>query len=260
MSAPAAITEWDYSGIVAAAYDQFFGTEPYRDQAFFAGRLRANGGTALELACGTGRLLLPLLRDGLAVEGLDTSADMLAILRRKAAATGLSPVLHQVPMQRFHLPARFTTIFIPAGTIHIVIGDDELRATLDCCLHALQPGGELLVPLDPVLPAIDPPDRWRERRRVHVPDYDADLRIDERHEIDAAGLVHWHLRYEVLRPGRPPEVFRREHRLRHHDPAAFAALLAERGFAQVTMHRGYTETDAADPAADVILSARRPLD
>lgn len=260
MSAPAAITEWDYSGIVAAAYDHYFGGEPYWDQAFFTDRVRTNGGSALELACGTGRLLLPLLRDGLAVEGLDTSTDMLAILRRKAAAMGLSPVLHQLPMQRFDLPARYRSVFIPAGTIHIVVGDDELDATLDCCLRALEPGGELLVPIDPVLPAIDPPGEWRERRRVHLPDYAADLRIDERHEIDAAGLVHWHLRYQVLRAGQEPEVFFRPHLLRHHRPDDFAARLAARGFAQVTMRRGYTGPDAEDPAADVIFSARRPLD
>jgi SAM-dependent methyltransferase len=259
VSTPPAITVWDYSGIVAAAYDQFFGSEPYWDQAFFTERIRANGGAALELACGTGRLLLPLLRDGLAVEGLDTSTDMLAILRRKAAALGLSPVLHQQPMQSFDLPARYRTIFIPAGTLHIVVGDDELAATLDCCLGALQPGGELLVPLDDRLPTPDPPGAWRERRCVHVAEYGADLRIDERHEIDADGLVRWQLRYEVTRAGVAPEVFMREHRLRHHDGAAFAALLASRGFVQVATRRGYTGLHIDDPAGDVIFSARRPV-
>ncbi len=79
----AAPTVWDYSGIVAAAYDLYFGTEPFWDQAFYERRLRANGGRALEVACGTGRLLVPLLRDGLNVEGLDTSPEMLDRLRAR---------------------------------------------------------------------------------------------------------------------------------------------------------------------------------
>ncbi len=153
-------TVWDYCGLVAAAYDEFFGSEPFRDQPFFDERIRANGGRALEVACGTGRLLVPLLRDGLEVEGLDTSTDMLAILRGKAQRLGLTPVLHSAPMQSFDLPSRYRTVFVPAGTFMILVHDEEIRSTLACCRRALEPGGELLVPLDDREPALG------ERRRT----------------------------------------------------------------------------------------------
>ena len=45
-----------------------------------------SGSPILELACGTGRVLLPLARQGYQVTGVDLSAAMLDVARRKAAA------------------------------------------------------------------------------------------------------------------------------------------------------------------------------
>ena len=87
-------SDWDYRGLVAECYDLWFGDEPFWDQAFFHDRIRRNGGVALEIACGTGRLLVPFLRDGLAVQGMDASDEMLAICRAKAARVGVTPTLY----------------------------------------------------------------------------------------------------------------------------------------------------------------------
>ena len=76
-------SDWDYRGLATECYDLWFGSEPFWDQVFFRDRIRHNGGAALEIACGTGRLLAPFLRDGLAVEGLDASSEMLAICRSR---------------------------------------------------------------------------------------------------------------------------------------------------------------------------------
>lgn len=279
-------TVWDYSGLVAAAYDQYFGAEPFWDQAFYERRLRDNGGRALEVACGTGRLLLPLLRDGLEVEGLDTSRDMLDRLRAKARRMKLQPLLHEAPMQDFDLPGRYRTVFVPAGSFGILIEKDEIRATLGCFLRALEPGGEALIPISeasandaPILDrrrrqaaprrrralvrgeskARGGADIWRERRNVRVPEYEAQVVVHERTAYEDDGRIQrWYLRYTVDRPGRPQEIFFREHRLRHYRPEEFRALLAEAGFEGIAMHRGYTEPESSDPDDNLVFSAHRP--
>ena len=71
------------------AYDAFYsssGPQIAGDVAFYEGIAREVGGPILELACGTGRIALPLAQVGLHVTGVDRSEAMLTIARRKLAA------------------------------------------------------------------------------------------------------------------------------------------------------------------------------
>ena len=111
---------WDNRGLAAECYDLWFGEEPFWDQTFFHDRIRHNGGVALEIACGTGRLLVPFLRDGLAVEGVDASEEMLALCRTKAAHVGVTPTLYQQLMQDLDVASRYRTVFTPACSFQIL--------------------------------------------------------------------------------------------------------------------------------------------
>jgi SAM-dependent methyltransferase len=66
----------------------------------------------LDLACGTGRLLIPYLRAGLDVDGCDVSADMVALCREKAAREGLSPTLFVQAMHELDPLRRYKAIFV----------------------------------------------------------------------------------------------------------------------------------------------------
>jgi SAM-dependent methyltransferase len=249
-------TVWPYDGIIAAAYDHYFGSEPYWDQAFYERRLRDHGGRALELACGSGRLLLPLLRDGIEVEGLDTSADMLSILHAKAGRLGLSPVTYQRPMQSIDLPGRFRSVFVPAGSFGMLVGDVEIDATLAGCHAALVPGGKLLLPLSTASPVLT--NHWQLRREVDVPSHAAHLRVFEQwHATADTHISCWVLRYEIEADGQPMQRLQRDHLLRRHAPDDFAARLVAAGFAQVTTHRGYADSPSDDVTDDLVFIAQR---
>lgn len=103
------------------------------------------GGAILEIGCGTGRVLLPLLDAGLDAEGLDDSRSMLDRLRTKAAAQGLRPVVHRKNMHRFRSKRRYRRIFIPFnGFAHAYTQEDQL-AVLRCCRRSLEPGGAVVI-------------------------------------------------------------------------------------------------------------------
>ena len=70
---------------------------------FYLRLAKAAGGPVLDVACGTGRIMLPCLKAGVDVEGLDLFPSMLARLRHKAAALGFEPPLHQANMAGFRL-------------------------------------------------------------------------------------------------------------------------------------------------------------
>jgi ubiquinone/menaquinone biosynthesis C-methylase UbiE len=103
------------------------------------------GGTALDVGCGTGRLLLRYLQEGLDVEGVDTSADMLSICREKAAARGLdAPVLYQQAMQDLDVPGKYRTIYIPCGTFCLLIDRAQAFEALNRFHACLEPEGVLV--------------------------------------------------------------------------------------------------------------------
>jgi SAM-dependent methyltransferase len=127
------------------AYDLVLGGKdvPY-GLDFYVALAREANGPVLDVACGTGRILLPCLQAGVDIEGLDLFEPMLRTLRAKAAALGLSPRLHQADMSDFSLPRRFSLVMIPFNAfIHNMTQETQIRC-LRLCREHLLPGGRLV--------------------------------------------------------------------------------------------------------------------
>ena len=251
-------SDWDYRGIAAECYDLWFGDEPFWDQACFQDRIRENGGVALEIACGTGRLLVPFLRDGLIVEGVDSSEEMLAICRTKAVRVGLTPTLYRQHMQDLELALRYRTVFIPACSFQILAEREEAFAALRRFHEHLTPGGELLVTLMVPWRDFERERQWRLRRSGVRPSDGARILIHEATVSDRVEqLQHIWMRHEVYKEGLLTETLLRTHRLRWYHRHEFAMMLQAVGFRDVAVRCGYTERDRANPEADWVFSARR---
>ena len=109
--------------------------------------LKARGGSVLEVACGTGRVALRLARSGLRVVGIDLSAEMLQIARRKAH--GLANVSWvQADMRRFNLSRQFELVIMPGHSFQFLLTAAEQLACLEGLQRHLQPGGLLVLHLD----------------------------------------------------------------------------------------------------------------
>lgn len=101
---------WHY-GLIAQWWAEFNVARP-EEFAYYRAIIAQNGQPALDLACGTGRLLLPLLQAGLDVDGCDLSPDMLALCRERAARVGLTPRLYAQAMHALDVPRAYRTIYI----------------------------------------------------------------------------------------------------------------------------------------------------
>jgi len=99
----------DYSK-VADLYDAYAQTD--MDVRFFVEEAQGCR-NVLELTSGTGRLSLPLLLAGVPLTSLDSSGDMLDILRKKLREQGLSAPVHFMDMVHLSLPESFDLIIIP---------------------------------------------------------------------------------------------------------------------------------------------------
>lgn len=99
-----------HHGLVARWWAEF--KEGGEDVEYFRRVVERSGEPALDAGCGTGRLLLPLRRAGLDVDGSDASADMLAWCRKKAESEGLSVNVYEQPMRALDLPRKYRTVII----------------------------------------------------------------------------------------------------------------------------------------------------
>jgi SAM-dependent methyltransferase len=110
-------------------------------------------GVVLELACGTGRFVVPLAREGHEVIGIDNSASMLAEARRKASLLGLAPQLIEADMRDFDVDARASLIFIAGNSLCHLCTNDDVAACLSSVRRHLDKGGRFLI--DVFVPAAD---------------------------------------------------------------------------------------------------------
>ena len=111
------------------------------DLPFWLNLARRHGSPILELGCGTGRVMLPLIEAGYQVTGLDLSAEMLAHLKTLAQQAGIGkPSVVQTDLTNFQLKQRFPLIILPCNTYSTLSAEQRLAA-LKSITHHLAPGG-----------------------------------------------------------------------------------------------------------------------
>jgi SAM-dependent methyltransferase len=101
-------------------------------------------GPTLDVACGTGRLLLPWVRDGLDVDGCDVSADMVRHCREQARREGLEPALFVQAMHELEPPRAYRTIIV-CGAFGLGSTRAQDAEALARFHRSLAPGGTLVL-------------------------------------------------------------------------------------------------------------------
>ena len=75
---------YSYYGLVVDNYNLFHPEGNINDAAFYKLLIDEVGGAVLEMMCGSGRVLIPLLRQGIDIHGVNCSHEMLVSCREKA--------------------------------------------------------------------------------------------------------------------------------------------------------------------------------
>ncbi len=133
-----------YGRGVADAYDELYAAIPDTDEAVSCLAGLAGPGPVLELGVGTGRLALPLARRGLRVHGMDSSPEMVELLRAKAPeGDGIEVVVGD--FAETVLGERFTLVVLAINTIFALPDQGaQVRCFRNAAAH-LEPGGVFVV-------------------------------------------------------------------------------------------------------------------
>ena len=99
----------------------------------------------LELCCGTGRLTLPIAKDGYDITGVDFTASMLKQAKVKASEEGLVIEFIEADIRTLDLPEKYDLIFIPFNSIHHLYKNDDLFQAFNAVKKHLKEGGIFLL-------------------------------------------------------------------------------------------------------------------
>ncbi len=146
-----AFEEYDF----ARFYDwQYAGNKA--DVPFYAALAEQCGSPILEVACGTGRITIPLARRGFRMVGIDLSEHM---LEYAYISLGSEPdhvrdriTLAKADMRSFDLDEAFSGVFIPNASVFHLPDQESLSECFSCLYRHTLPGG--MVVIDVVSPTL----------------------------------------------------------------------------------------------------------
>jgi len=99
----------------------------------------------LELCCGTGRLTLPIAKEGYHVSGVDNAASMLERAKVKASEKGLEIEFVEADIRTLDLSEKYDLIFIPFNSIHHLYKNEDLFKVFKVVKNHLKAGGLFLL-------------------------------------------------------------------------------------------------------------------
>ncbi|HEX3124075.1 MAG TPA: class I SAM-dependent methyltransferase [Rhodanobacteraceae bacterium] len=195
---------------------------PFDDVGWYRRQCLTRGGRALELGCGTGRILLELLAAGVDAIGVDRSLPMLRRLRRDGIARGIEARVAQMDLRELALTGRFAVILAPYSLITYLIDPVVAVSVLEQLRALLARDGRLV--LDAFIPR--PVESFTEYsldyRRPHGEE------VLERHKritANADGTNRIERRYRLYTAeGRMRDEFHTDETIRPYTPGALAAL------------------------------------
>lgn len=235
-------------------YDLIYG-DITADVAFWVEQARAAAGPVLEVACGNGRVLVPCVEAGIAIDGLDITEAMVESLRAKLAAKGLRADVAVADMRDFVRPRRYALIFIAFNSfLHNLTQEDQLAALRRCREH-LAPGGRLMMnifhpSLRILLEHDGVPRLFKERALPHG----GTARVTDTPTGDPVDQInHTRRRLEILdAAGRVTATHEFEFDIRYIYKPEMELLLATAGFRRVAVvaRTAFTQGFATKPAIE----------
>jgi SAM-dependent methyltransferase len=256
-------SDYEYSRLLASSWDFIRDdTSGFSDRQFFRDQILSNGEPALDVGCGTGRLLLEFLAIGLDVDGIDNSPEMLAICAEKAKQSSLAVNLYTQGMEQLDLPRQYQTIFVPSYSFQLVPDLNDAKKSLDTFYEHLLPGGILVLSI--WYSKRKGPAEWGDWWIVVEKDGFEDgktLKRSERSMYDEeTQLRHTENRYELIEDGEVvyTEMHRRSPELRNYTLGQITSLLEEAEYSVIHAVSEYSSEPATEDDGVFCIMGKKP--
>jgi SAM-dependent methyltransferase len=228
---------------VAELYDVYAQTD--MDVQFFIKEAQSCC-KVLELTSGTGRLSLPLIKAGVPLSCLDSSPEMLAILRKKLQEQGLSAPIYEMDATSFVLPDRFDLIIIPFNALGEFVSPVSQQTALASIRSHLTEMGRLICTChNPAIRLKNVDGQIHLRGKFALPDHAGTLFLSSLESYDpATRLVRGAQFYELYDPNGQMQSKRfAEIEFFLHSRETFESLALPQGFSLVALYGDYARAE-----------------
>ena len=245
-----------YLSLCTQVYDISLPTPPADEYTFFKAYAQAANGPILEPMCGTGRFLLPLMKDGFEIEGFDASQHMLKALNIKAQEESLKPNVTLHFVEAFKSTKKYGLIFIPSGSFNLITDRQEIARALKKFYDLLLPQGTLVIEIITLSATPQDPGTWR-REKWNKPD--GSLILASACEAPLHDNVsHTTCRYELIENNCITKTEEEIVKIRLYEQEEFHKLLLQAGFSRVRPIKAFAINKAPEiDDKDIIFECKK---
>jgi SAM-dependent methyltransferase len=138
---------YEYYGLMVKYWDLLRGdTSTWPDRFFYLDVIKKYGQPVLDIGCGAGRLLIDYLSQGIDIDGVDNSPEMITLCEQNAEKKGLKPNLYVQSMTELNLPRKYKTILVPSSSFQLLLEPEAPLQAMKSIYAHLEPGGALAAP------------------------------------------------------------------------------------------------------------------
>ena len=234
---------YEYYGLMVKYWDLLRGdTSNWDDRFFFLDVIKKYGQPVLDIGCAAGRLLLDYLSQGIDIDGVDISPEMISLCRQNAEKRGLKPNLYNQSMTKLNLPRQYKTILVPSSSFQLLLKPEEPLQAMQRIYEHLLSGGVFAAPFMALWKEGDPlesefirevtrPDDGATVRRTSWSRFDPETQMEDSRET-----------WEVIKDGQviESEVHEQAPATRSFTRAEAVALCKQAGFKDIQLFSGFT--------------------
>ncbi|WP_291439580.1 class I SAM-dependent methyltransferase [Desulfovibrio sp.] len=117
------------------------------DIEYYAKKLKNLSGRVLEAGVGTGRILIPLVKKSITIDGVDISDDMLGQCKVNMEKHDIAANIYKQDLTKLSLPHKYGAIIMPTGSF-CLLPKVQVQEILIGFYNQLDDGGKLIVDLE----------------------------------------------------------------------------------------------------------------
>ncbi|MGM9951662.1 MAG: class I SAM-dependent DNA methyltransferase, partial [Lysinibacillus sp.] len=237
-----------------AGYDALY-NDYVEDLAYIEEAASGMNGPVIELACGTGRLAIPMAKRGYRVVGVDIHEGMLALARQKAEQAKLDMAFHRQDCTELDLDMKAPLIYMTGNSFQHFLTNDSQNALFESVKRHLQPHGHFI--FDTRNPILSELAEVYEHTTQKL-DGSAAVRMERETEVynPVTQILHCTTVIETVEEGELAHVEKSSISLRYTYPQELLRLMEMHGFELVSLFGNWKKAAFTKDSTSMVVHCR----